>query len=321
MYHVARAPCGWWNYRHRAGSPSAELNSQGAEESRLVTGLARERNSILRGKNLFLSLSFLGVVVLGGIFLGFWYLVTPRLAEIYAGLPAIVGIALVGTYLAVVALFSLIVMSTYFQRDFISAKKITVRILFPLAQAIGAVFRILKDEIRGSFVEVNNSLVRASSRLVAGDSLLLLLPHCLQSFECPHRVTSEVRNCRRCGGCEISDLIAMCDAYGINMSIATGGTLARRVIVETRPKAIVAVACERDLTSGIQDAYPIPVIGVLNERPYGPCRDTRVDIAKVEEAISFFLGRRSADSTGKTSGSAGQDVAVIGADRGTHVGP
>jgi hypothetical protein len=283
--------------------------------------LARERSRILRGKNLFLSLSFLGVIALGLIFLGFWYLVEPRLALVYSELPLAVGMILVATYLAVVALFVLIVMSTYAQKDFISAKKITVRILFPLAQAIGAFLRIPKDEIRGSFVEVNNSLVRASSRLVPGDRLLLLLPHCLQSFECPHRVTSEVRNCRRCGGCEISDLISMCDDFGIKMSIATGGTLARRVIVETRPRAIVAVACERDLTSGIQDAYPIPVIGVLNERPFGPCRDTRVDLSKVQAAVEFFLGDRPEQRDPASSGRPERDVAVVGGKRGEHIGP
>lgn len=283
--------------------------------------MARERSRILRGKNLFLSLSFLGVVALGLIFLGFWYLVEPRLAMVYSELPLAVGMILTASYLGVVALFMLIVMSTYVQKDFISAKKITVRILFPLAQAIGAFLRIPKDEVRGSFVEVNNSLVRASSRLVPGDRLLLLLPHCLQSFECPHRVTSEVRNCRRCGGCEISDLIAMCDDFGINMSIATGGTLARRVIVETRPRAIVAVACERDLTSGIQDAYPIPVIGVLNERPFGPCRDTRVDLSKVQAAVEFFLGGRPERRYSASSDRPEHDVAVVGGKRGEHIGP
>ena len=281
----------------------------------------RKRSMILRGKNLFLFLSFLGVVALGLIFLGFWYLVAPRLAEVYAELPVVVGLILAATYLAVVALFSLIVISVHVQKDLISAKKITVRILFPLAQAIGTFVGIPKDEIRGSFVEVNNSLVRASSRLIPGDRLLLLLPHCLQSFECPHRVTSEVRNCRRCGGCEIADLITMCDSYGVKMSIATGGTLARRVIVETRPKAIVAVACERDLTSGLQDAYPIPVIGVLNERPHGPCRDTRVDLSKVEAAINFFLRKNTAIRSAAPPEHEEQDVAVCGGDRGKHLSP
>ena len=49
------------------------------------------------------------------------------------------------------------------------------------------------------------------------------------------------------------------------------------------------MACERDLTSGIQDCYPLPVFGILNERPNGPCLDTFVPLDKVEEAIRLFL--------------------------------
>ena len=241
-------------------------------------------------QNLFISLSFLGIVFLGLVMLGFWYLTEPRLGEIYAHLPMIVALALLAVYLVIVGLFSLIVLSSRFRRNWISAKKITVRILFPLASGLGRLLRVEPDAIRSSFIDINNSLVKASARLVQGDRLLLLLPHCLQNFDCPHRVTSEVRNCRHCGGCEIASLIDVCDARGVKMSIATGGTLARRVIVETRPKAIVAVACDRDLTSGIQDSYPIPVIGVLNERPFGPCRNTRVDLSEVRRAIDFFLG-------------------------------
>ena len=266
---------------------------------------------ILRGKNLFIFLSFLGVVLLGVVLVGFWYLIQPRLGDLYSELPFIVGIAFLGLYLAIVSLFAVIVVSSFIRRDLISAKKITVRILFPLASAIGRVLGIQSDEIRGSFIDMNNSLVRTASPLVEGDRLLLLLPHCLQSFDCPHRVTSEVRNCERCGKCEIADLITMCDSYGIKMSIATGGTLARRVIVETRPRAIVAVACERDLTSGIQDSYPIPVIGVLNERPHGPCRDTRVDLARVEGAINFFL-RRVRPSTPDPADRKEHDWAICG---------
>ena len=244
---------------------------------------------MLKGKNLFILLSFLGVLFLGLVLLGCWYLITPRLNQLQPELPVIAGIVFLGVYLGIVGLFCLIVLSAYLERDLVSAKKITVRILFPLATVIGKILRIPQDSIRASFIEMNNSLVKSSVGLVPGDRLLLLLPHCLQSFQCPHRVTAEVRNCRHCGGCEIADLIDMCDRYGVKMAIATGGTLARRVIVETRPRAIVAVACERDLTSGIQDSYPIPVIGILNERPYGPCRDTRVDLALVESAIAFFL--------------------------------
>ena len=92
-----------------------------------------------------------------------------------------------------------------------------------------------------------------------------------------------------CGKCEIKDLIELSDQYQVKIAVATGGTLARRIIVDNRPEAIVAVACELDLTSGIQDSYPIPVVGILNERPNGPCINTKVDIQKVRDAILDFL--------------------------------
>jgi len=75
----------------------------------------------------------------------------------------------------------------------------------------------------------------------------------------------------------------------LKIAVATGGTLARRIVLENRPEAIVAVACELDLTTGIQDAYPIPVIGILNERPNGPCINTKADIEKVRRAILDFV--------------------------------
>jgi len=274
----------------------------------------------LAKQNLFIRLSFLGSAFLGLVLLGFWYLTEPRLREIAPYLPLVVGLALAAFFLVVAALFTLIGLSSRFRRDWISAKKITVRILYPLACAVGKLLGVEGDALRASFIETNNALVKATARLVSGDRLLLLLPHCLQNFDCPHRVTSEVRNCRRCGRCEIADLIEVCEKRGIKMSIATGGTLARRVIVETRPQAIVAVACERDLTGGIQDSYPIPVIGVLNERPFGPCRNTRVDLAAVGEAIDFFLGRTA---PGPEAGPAdqGRPGVVCGGKSGKHAGP
>jgi hypothetical protein len=54
------------------------------------------------------------------------------------------------------------------------------------------------------------------------------------------------------------------------------------------------VACERDLTSGLQDVYPLPALGILNQRPHGPCVDTRVDIERVRQAVLDLIGRPAA---------------------------
>jgi hypothetical protein len=37
------------------------------------------------------------------------------------------------------------------------------------------------------------------------------------------------------------------------------------------------------------DSYPLPVLGILNERPFGPCLNTVFDLQKVTEAIRHFV--------------------------------
>lgn len=165
----------------------------------------------------------------------------------------------------------------------------TVSVLYPVVIWLGKIFKIAQDKIQCSFVEVNNQLVRAKKGKLTPDRLLVLLPHCLQERDCPNRITTNPDNCNRCGGCPVGDLLALGEQYGVHVRIATGGTLAREVVKKLRPRAIVAVACERDLTSGILDCIPLPVLGVTNERPMGPCFNTQVNPEAVEKAIQFFI--------------------------------
>ncbi|OGW54239.1 MAG: hypothetical protein A2Y81_02735 [Nitrospirae bacterium RBG_13_43_8] len=42
------------------------------------------------------------------------------------------------------------------------------------------------------------------------------------------------------------------------------------------------------LSSGIADTYPLPILGIPNERPFRPCYNTNVNLDRVEEAIGVF---------------------------------
>jgi len=166
---------------------------------------------------------------------------------------------------------------------------IMARVLLPLMVLFARIFHISKSRVRTSFISVNNDMVAAEATHYQPEEVLVLLPHCLQSSRCPHRLTYNIRNCKRCGACPVDGLLSLAEHYGVHLAIATGGTIARRIVVQKRPKLIVAVACERDLSSGIQDTYPIPVYGVLNERPNGPCLDTLVPLPRLEAALRHFL--------------------------------
>ncbi|MBI5642660.1 MAG: DUF116 domain-containing protein [Deltaproteobacteria bacterium] len=103
-------------------------------------------------------------------------------------------------------------------------------------------------------------------------------------------MTRNVKNCVGCGRCEIGELVSLMEECGINLFISTGGTVARRKVYEDRPDAVIAVACERDLTSGLQDSYPLPVFAIVNKRPRGYCMETGVAMSEVRQAIKDLVG-------------------------------
>ena len=167
-----------------------------------------------------------------------------------------------------------------------------VSILFNPVAFIASRIGIPKDEIRKIFVKLNNTYIYSSKYDFNVDDILILVPHCIQKNSCKLKVTNTIENCAKCGLCNDSDLANLKERFGVKVFIATGGTLARKIIIENRPKAVIAVACERDLTSGIQDMKHIPVLGVFNKRPNGPCFDTFLNIHEVEDAIKFLTNQK-----------------------------
>lgn len=162
--------------------------------------------------------------------------------------------------------------------------------LFNMITYLSYIFDFSKDDIRKIYIKLNNSYIYKNKYNIDNKDILVLIPHCIQKNSCKLKVTSSINNCKSCGLCNVSDLLKLNEKFGVEVFIATGGTLARKKIIEKRPKAVVAVACERDLTSGIQDIKNIPVLGVFNKRPNGPCFDTKIDIKEVEDAIIFLIG-------------------------------
>lgn len=231
---------------------------------------------------LFLFISVIGLI---------YYLIHPRLYSISPILDIIalivfgIGIFILGGGLFLISATALTGIDLLYPHN---GKSITVTLLFPFAVMLAQLFRIKRNKIRVSFVKVNNSMTIAQAKRIRGDRLLILLPHCLQIDKCHRKITNDVNNCARCGQCPVSGLLELGEKYGLFLEVVNGGTLARKRVATFKPNGIIAVACERDLTFGILDVYPIPVFGVINDRPNGPCFNTSVDLSMVETAVKFF---------------------------------
>jgi len=154
-------------------------------------------------------------------------------------------------------------------------------------------------------VGVNNWLVkRRRRRRVRPDEVLLLLPSCLQRSSCPQSVRSDVKNCQRCGRCQVGEVLEMAEGLGVRVSVATGGELALEEARDGGVRVVVAVACARELRAGVLGIWPKPVLAVVNERPHGPCKDTRVDVVELRSALEFFLRVEEPSEAGAVGGSA-----------------
>lgn len=206
-------------------------------------------------------------------------------------------VAILGVFIFIVSLgLAVVVMTLWHVKTFFGLQNLmntSINILFPVALSLGKMLHIPKDIIKSSYIEVNNKLIQSRVIDTEPSEILILAPHCLQKWDCPYKVTADVSNCRHCGRCDIDRLWKLSRQKGVNLAVVTGGTLARKMVVQYKPKAIVAIACERDLTEGILDTNPLPVIGVLNKRPEGPCKNTCVDINMVSEAVDFFLNKKA----------------------------
>lgn len=243
-------------------------------------------------KSLFLGLLLLLTVLLFFVLLYFiYFLANENYLFLYYSLLGLVLVLLLATSVTFLS-FGMMFFSLWrgTSSSFINylVKKMVV-FLFPPILYLGRLLRIPQEKIERSFIDINNRLFDSRNIKVEPRDLLILLPHCLQDENCPHKITRDPFNCRRCGRCPIDGLLCLAEKWRVQVNVATGGTLAREALKEARPKCVLAVACERDLSSGIVDSFPLPVCGILNYRPIGPCRNTLVPIETVEKRLLMLL--------------------------------
>lgn len=180
-------------------------------------------------------------------------------------------------------------------KSLVKVTGVFVKIFFPLLIKLGTIFKIPEEFLQANVIHWLNQINDQEGISLQANELLVLIPHCLQYSGCSFHVVHDLKNCKRCGKCPLDRLIALKDEIGFKMFVVTGGTLARKIVQENKPQAIVAVACERDLVSGMIDVFPYRTLGQVNLRPYGPCFNTAVDLEELVDKIYKFIPQDSLD--------------------------
>jgi hypothetical protein len=209
----------------------------------------------------------LGIVAVG------LYLLGPRIGLLVPGVPTYLWIGL-GVVSGVSWLWWGLILLSYATNRAILPAKLAEQ--GPFLRLMSVTSRVAdrfgrRDWVENAAVKVYNALALRRAKKVGQGELLLLIPRCLSKPA-------------------IDGVLALSGKYEVPVFVATRGQLARRVIKERRPRAIVAVACERDMVSGLHDvAGRVPVLGLTMTLPAGPCKDAGLDLVQLEEWVKVFV--------------------------------
>ncbi len=224
-------------------------------------------------KRLFMGMAFfsfsllfaLGCFAVWGFF--------PRLEQWHLGAPAL---ALLGTVGAVfLILYGSVAFVLVTRRPLSLADHVArhLFVIFPIVESVARRIGISKDRIGYSLIEIHNEMTRASLRRFSNGRILVLGPRCIDREN-------------------VEAMRSMVAEYDCDFYMAPTGAQARQRIVQVKPAAIIGIACERDLVTGIRDVgYRIPTIGIANKRPLGPCKGAFIDLNELRAAIEFFRER------------------------------
>jgi hypothetical protein len=222
---------------------------------------------------LFFAWSAITLIVLLGLFALVLFLLAPRIRTIHLAAPALLWSALLISGSLLWAWWAVLLLSYEMRRPLLPeklAERGPFLRLMRLTSRLAARFG-WRDWVENAAVKVYNSLAIMRGRKVGQGELLLLIPRCLS------KVT-------------LDGVLGIAGKYGVPVFVATRGQLARRVIRERRPRAVVAVACERDMVSGLHDvAGKIPVLGLTMTLPAGPCKDASLDLGQLEQWVRSYV--------------------------------
>lgn len=234
----------------------------------------------------FFRFAALTVAAAAGLIAFLLYLIGPRLGTLWVPLPRILW----GTLAALAGvtwLYLGVLVGSYYSGRNLLPERLMER--GPYLQVMNYTSLVARgfgkrDWVEHAAIDVYNTLAVRRGRTVGRGELLVLIPRCLSKQA-------------------LDGVLEIAGRYDVPVFVATRGQLARRVIRERRPRAVVAVACERDMMTGLRDvAGKLPVLGLTMQLPNGPCRDATIDLQQMEKWVQGLVAEQQPQNTPAAQG-------------------
>jgi len=139
------------------------------------------------------------------------------------------------------------------------------------------------DEV---YIRLKNSINQRAFFNSPKNEKALFISHCLRKTPgCPAEMTENGYICKRCGACDIAEILEQSEKLGYTCYIVPGGSMVSNIVKKTNPKACFGIACYTELEEAIGKLarMGIPTRGVPLTKE--GCINTKVDLERVRKVL------------------------------------
>lgn len=147
-----------------------------------------------------------------------------------------------------------------------------------------------EKELFQLYVETKNRSLKKKFASTPYNQRILLLPQCLRAKDCTAELGKYGYKCKECGRCSVEKIKHVTKDLGYKGTfILPGGSIAKKILVEMKPKASLGVACFKELVLGSFLCEKLGIVGQGVALLKDGCIDTLVDWKVLNQTLNIRL--------------------------------
>jgi hypothetical protein len=138
------------------------------------------------------------------------------------------------------------------------------------------------DNVERLYIDFKNDYHKERFHGAEPEQKILFLPQCLRKTGCKATLDENGYHCANCSAeCKVSAIKAHAENLGYKVFVCPGGSMIAKIIVKYRPKAVLGVACIKEIVMAAEELeqrrIPYQAVELLKDG----CVSTDVDVEHV----------------------------------------
>jgi hypothetical protein len=138
------------------------------------------------------------------------------------------------------------------------------------------------ENVEKLYLDFKNDYYRERFRVIEPENKIIFLPQCLRQITCKAALDEEGYHCVNCSAeCKVSAIKTKAEGLGYRVFVCPGGSMITKIVLKYRPKAIMGVACIKEIIMAGEDAEQARIPYQAVELLKTGCVATDVDVEHV----------------------------------------